>query len=71
MEYNGSIFLSLVSLLALSLCIVILLRNASLLKENEAFRSELDALNTEGYYTKSQAQELVESSNAQKEKETK
>ena len=86
MEYNGNkkknrafrntqniisiIFLSLVSLLALSFCIFILLRNASLLKENEAFRSELDELNTEGYYTKSQAQELVDSSSAQKEKET-
>lgn len=64
------IFLSLVSLLALSLCIVILLRNATLKKENEAYKSEIDTFNTEGYYTNSQAQELLKKAKEQQAADT-
>lgn len=54
------IFLSLVALMALSFCIVLLLRNANLRKEEEAMQSELEALNEEGYYTTSETQILID-----------
>ncbi|MCR4901464.1 MAG: glycoside hydrolase family 25 protein [Butyrivibrio sp.] len=54
------IFLSLVALLALSFCIVLLLRNAALKKEEEAVQSELDALNEEGYYTTTETQVMID-----------
>ena len=61
------IFLSLVALLALSFCIVLLLRNASLKREEEAVQSELDALNEEGYYTTTEAQVLIDAAKTEAE----
>lgn len=54
------IFLSLVALMALSFSVVLLIRNANLQREEDAVRSELDALNTEGYYTTLEAQKLAD-----------
>ncbi len=54
------IFLSLVSLLSLSFCIGLLLTNASLRRQADASRSEIDAIEAEGYYTTAQAEQLVE-----------
>lgn len=64
------IFLSIVALVALSFCILLLVRNATLQKEEESVRNELDALNSEGYYTTTEAQELVEEAKKQAEIET-
>ncbi len=64
------IFLSLVSILALTLCIAIMLRNAKLTRENEAYESELSALNEEGYYTTSQAEDMVKDATLTAEQET-
>lgn len=55
------IFLSLVSLLSLTFCIGLLLTNASLKRQVDASRSELDAIESEGYYTTAQAEKLVQS----------
>ena len=54
------IFLSLVALMALSFSIVLIIRNANLQREEDAVRSELDALNSEGYYTATEAKKLAE-----------
>ena len=54
------IFLSLVSLLSLSFCIGLLLTNASLRRSAEAGRSELEAIEANGYYTTARAEQLVE-----------
>ncbi len=54
------IFLSLVALLALSFSVMLLIKNASLKREEEAVRSELEALNNEGYYTITEADRLIE-----------
>ena len=54
------IFLSLVALLALSFSIALLIKNAMLKREEEAVRSELEALNNEGYYTEVETQILVD-----------
>lgn len=54
------IFLSLVALLALSFSVMLLIRNAALQREEEAVKNELEALNTEGYYTTTEAKHLVE-----------
>ena len=54
------IFLSLVSILSLSTCIALLLSNAATKRQAEASQSELDALESEGYYTKAQAQQLMD-----------
>ena len=54
------IFLSLVALMALTFSIVLLIRNANLQRQEDAIRSELDALNQEGYYTEAEASKLVE-----------
>ena len=64
------IFLSLVSIMALSLCIALLIRNATLQRQEEAVRSELDALNSEGYYTQEEADRLVENAREESEKST-
>jgi len=54
------ILLALIAILTLSFCIIILLRNAALRKENEAYKGQLDVLQEEGYYTTSQTDTLVE-----------
>lgn len=54
------IFLSLVSLLALSFSIVLLIQNATLQREEDAVKLELEALNSEGYYTTSETKKLIE-----------
>ncbi len=54
------IFLSLVALMALSFSVVLLIRNANLQREEDAVRSELDALNTEGFYTQLEAQQMAD-----------
>ncbi len=65
------IFLSLVSILALSFSIVLLIRNANLQRQEDAVQSELDALNQEGYYTESEAKKLVENARIEAEENTK
>ncbi len=55
------IFLSLVAIMALCMSIALLIKNARLERHDDAIQSELDALNAEGYYTKSEAEELIES----------
>ncbi|SFB68842.1 glycoside hydrolase family 25 protein [Butyrivibrio sp. YAB3001] len=64
------IFLSLVALLALSFSIMLLIKNASLKREEEAVRMELEALNNEGYYTLTEADRLVEEAKKEAEIET-
>lgn len=54
------IFLSLVALMALSFSVILLIKNAALQREEDAVKKELEALNSEGYYTQTQAQKLVE-----------
>ena len=56
----STIFLSLVSILALSFCVYLLLKNASLQKEEQAVRLELETITGEGYYTKAEAGKMVE-----------
>ena len=58
------IFLSLVSLLALTFCIGLLLTNASLQRQADASRSELEAIESEGYYTTAKAEQLIEKAEA-------
>ncbi len=65
------IFLSLVALMGLSLSIVLLIKNASLQRQEDAVQSELDALNAEGYYTEAEAKELVETVKLETEENTK
>ena len=64
------IFLSLVALMALIFSIVLLIRNANLQRQEDAIRSELDALNQEGYYTEAEASKLVADAKAEAEVET-
>ena len=64
------IFLSLVSIMALSLCIYLLIRNASLQRQEEAVRSELDAINSEGYYTQEETERMIENAKAETERST-
>lgn len=59
------IFLSLVALLALTFSVVLLIRNATLQRQEDAIRSELDALNAEGYYTTAETEKLVEEAQQQ------
>jgi GH25 family lysozyme M1 (1,4-beta-N-acetylmuramidase) len=54
------IFLSLVSVFSLSTCIALLLSNAATKRQADASQSELDALESEGYYTTAQAQQLMD-----------
>ncbi|WP_197029551.1 glycoside hydrolase family 25 protein [Butyrivibrio sp. AE3004] len=63
------IFLSLVSILALSTCIGLLLSNAATKRQADASRSELDVLENEGYYTKAQAKQLIERAESAARKE--
>lgn len=53
------ILLSLIAIVTLSFSIAILLRNAALRKENEAYKAQLDSIQEEGYYTTSEADEMV------------
>lgn len=53
------IFLCLVSLMALSFCIVVLLNNAQLKRENEAINSELSTIKDQEYYTQTQVTQMV------------
>ena len=64
------IFLSLVALLALSFSVMLLIKNASLKREEEAVRSELEALNEEGYYTLTEADKLIENARDEAKVET-
>lgn len=64
------IFLSLVALLALSFSVMLLIKNASLKREEEAVRSELEALNEEGYYTLTEADKLIENAKEETRVET-
>lgn len=65
------IFLSLVSILALSFSIVLLIRNATLQRQEDAVQSELDALNAEGYFTTTETQKLVETAKIEAEESAK
>ena len=65
------IFLSLVALMALTFSIVLLIRNANLQRQEDAIRSELNALNQEGYYTEAEASKLVEDAKKEAAEETK
>lgn len=53
------ILLSLIAIVTLSFSIAILLRNAALRKENEAYKAQLDSIQSEGYYTVSEADEMI------------
>ncbi|WP_022763999.1 glycoside hydrolase family 25 protein [Butyrivibrio sp. XPD2006] len=64
------IFLSLVALMALTFSIVLLIRNANLQRQEDAIRSELDALNQEGYYTEAEATKLVQDAKEEAAEET-
>ena len=64
------IFLSLVALMGLSLSIVLLIKNASLQRQEDAVQSELDSLNAEGYYTEAEANKLIETATIQAEENT-
>ncbi len=64
------IFLSLVALMALVFSIVLLIRNANLQRQEDAIRSELDALNAEGYYTENETKQLIADARAEAEEET-
>jgi GH25 family lysozyme M1 (1,4-beta-N-acetylmuramidase) len=64
------IFLSLVALMALILSIVLLIRNANLQRQEDAIRSELEALNQEGYYTEAETQKMVEAARNEATEET-
>jgi GH25 family lysozyme M1 (1,4-beta-N-acetylmuramidase) len=64
------IFLSLVALLALSFSVALLIKNAMLKREEEAVRSELEALNNEGYYTEIETQLLVDEAKKEAAEET-
>ncbi len=59
------IFLSLVALLALSFSVVLLIRNATLQRQEDAVRSELEAINAEGFYTIAETEKLVEEARAE------
>ena len=56
--------------MALSLSIVLLIKNANLKMREDAVRSELDSLNAEGYYTQAEAQKLIEEVKSETEKNT-
>ena len=64
------IFLSLVALMALAFSIMLLIRNANLQRQEDAIRSELDALNQEGYYTEAEANQLVADAKEEASEET-
>ncbi|RKM57073.1 hypothetical protein D6853_03385 [Butyrivibrio sp. X503] len=54
------IFLSLVSIMALSFSIFLLVKNARLQREEAAFKKELEAINGGGFYTAEEAQKLAD-----------
>ncbi|WP_022777221.1 glycoside hydrolase family 25 protein [Butyrivibrio sp. AE3009] len=54
------IFLSLVALLALSFSVVLLIRNATIQREEDAVKSELEAITAEGHYTTAETEKMVE-----------
>ncbi len=64
------IFLSLVAIVALSFSIGLLIKNAMLQREEEAVRSELEALNSEGYYTETEAKLMVDEATKEAEEQT-
>ncbi len=63
-----TIFLSLTAILALALCIVLLLRNASLKRSYEAYKSELETIRSEGYVTETDAMSREEAAGEKGEK---
>ncbi len=64
------IFLCLVALMGLSFSIVLLIRNAALQRSEDAIRSEMEALNKEGYYTTSEAQMMMDEAAREAEEKT-
>ena len=64
------IFLSLVSIMALSFSIFLLVKNAILQREEAAFRNELDSLSSEGYYTYAEVQKMTEEAAKESEERT-
>ncbi len=60
MDLISIIFLSLVCLLSLTFCIGLLLTNAALRRQADASRSEIEAIESEGYYTTAQTEQLVD-----------
>lgn len=56
--------------MALTFSIVLLIRNANLQRQEDAIRSELDALNQEGYYTEAEATKLVQDAKEEAAEET-
>ena len=63
------IFLSLIAIMTLTFCIIILLRNASLRNQNEAYQQQLGMLQEKGYYKVDQVDLMLEEAkkNASKE----
>ncbi len=56
--------------MGLSLSIVLLIKNASLQRQEDAAISELEAINAEGYYTEAEAQKLAQSAALEAEETT-
>ncbi len=65
------IFLSLVSIMALSFSIFLLVENANLQREEAAFKSELESLTTDGYFTAGETSRLIEKASEESEEKTK
>ena len=64
------IFLSLVAIMALSFSIYLLVKNAILQREEAAFKSELEAITNEGYYTAAETEQRVEEASEEAEERT-
>lgn len=65
------IFLSLLAVMAFIFSITLLIKNATLQREEEAVRSELEALNNEGYYTEAEARIMLDEAKKEAEEKTK
>ena len=65
------IFLSLLAVMAFIFSITLLIKNATLQREEEAVRSELEALNNEGYYTETETRIMLDEAKKEAEEKTK
>ncbi len=59
------IFLSIVCIASLSFCVVLLMQNAELEKQEEAIKLELQAINDAGYYTVEETNQMVDDARVQ------
>ena len=64
------IFLSLVALMALSFSVILLIRNATLQRQEDAVRSELEAISLDDYYTEAEAKEMADAASKEAEEKT-